>query len=76
MTHDQLYSECCINCKGWDKPCPIAAMIGFNDYFKNIKIPDDILIYITDGKNCNMFEVFRKELELTEDEKNQLEFIF
>lgn len=76
MTHDELFENCCSNCKGWNRPCPVAFLLGFNDFFEHIKIPDNILTNLTDGENCKMFEMFKKELELTEDEKNQLEFIF
>jgi len=67
--------EQCEKCRGLYRPCPIAqCQINYNYDAVNNKVASEILNFLikNDG-TCTMFQEFKKELELSEDEKNQLE---
>jgi hypothetical protein len=63
--YDDLCENQCADCRGWGKPCPIAFIVF------NIENEEVINLLTQDGK-CHMLQLFKKELMLTEDEKNQL----
>lgn len=74
-TAGSVFDAQCDKCRGYDKPCPVAmAQLNFNYEAVNNEVASGILaMLVEDNGTCKVFELFRKELELSEDEKNQLE---
>ena len=74
-TTGEAFDEQCSICRGHNKPCPVAmAQLNYNYESVNNEVVTGILsMLVDDNGTCKLFEFFRKELELSEDEKNQLE---
>ena len=70
-----MLDEQCSDCRGGDKPCPVYnVQLLYNYDAVNNKVASNILnMLIRNDGTCTVYELFKKELEITEDEKNQLE---
>ena len=73
-TAGECFENQCDECRYGEKPCPIAlSQFLFNYDAVNNKVATDILSgLVKDDGTCTMYEEFKKDFQLTEGEKTQL----
>jgi hypothetical protein len=71
-----VFDDQCQKCRYGEKPCPIALVQALYNYDAvNNKVATEILNNLVENNGtCTMFKTFQFDFQLTEDEKNQLEF--